>query len=96
MPKKNTRNMKKLKSVNQLKHEALHRDYHNDVGTAARFTKKAGDGLMFMSSVAESAGQPEIGVPLLMAGGGALATNYALHKVRRSKLLKKPKKSKKT
>lgn len=85
---------KTLKSIKQLKHEAMTRDYHADIGTVSKLTKKLGDGMMFASTVAEAAGQPEISAPLAIAGGGTLLTNVGLHKLHRSKLLKPLKKRK--
>ena len=78
-----------MKTTKQLKHAAAKEDWHHDVGTAAKLTKKGGKGLMFAASVAEMAGQPEIAAPLVAAGGGSLAASKGLNKVHKSKLLKK-------
>jgi hypothetical protein len=67
----------------------MKRDIHDDIGTASRISKKVGDGLMFASTVAEVAGQPELAAPLAVAGGGTLAAREGLRGVRKSKLLKR-------
>ena len=78
-----------LKTTNQLKKAAAKEDWHHDVGVAAKLGKKGSKGLMFASGVAASLGQPEIAAPLAAAGGGLATSSAALHKVHRSKLLKK-------
>jgi hypothetical protein len=89
--KKSNKAIKKgtIKTIKQLKHATANRDLHDDIGTASKFTKKAGDGLMFASSIAEAAGQPEVAAPLALAGGGALSAHKGLHEVHKSKLLKR-------